>query len=355
MNDLESRRERYFRLSTQLAQTDGAELAVLDGLGPAGGWGRSQAVKVGSEQVFVKRVPITEQEAEDLLATRNGYGLPTFYNYGVGSMGLGVGRELAMHLKTTDWVLSGEHERFPLMYHYRVMPMAGERGLVNVEWHRNYVVYWAGDERIGRYALDRAEATHELVLCLEHLPIVLENWLIVNPSAFGSVLEELFGTIEFLRARGVIHFDLHYQNVMTDGQRTYLTDFGLVLDQSFTLSEEERAFFDRNALYDYARCVSGLDYFLQHWYGRLSEEARAELCGRFGVAFGAGPREEARALVGHVEELGLDAGYTAAVVRLREAFVLVSGFYSALQKNPRKDTLFPGVELERVLRAAGVL
>lgn len=349
--DLESRRRRYFEMSTRLAMLESDELRGTEEPGRSTpGWGRNHVMEVGGDRVFVKRVPITESEREDLLSTRNRYELPTFYNYGVGSVGLGVGRELVSHIKTTNWVLNGELEGFPLMYHYRVVPISGERVAPDAERHRGYVEYWAGDENIDRYVRERSEATHELVLVLEYFPFVLENWLTQNPGHLRSVLEDLYRTIEFLRSRGVIHFDLHFQNVMTDGERTYLTDFGLVLDSAFALSEEERAFFDRNTLYDYGRCVSCLDFAVQGWYRGLSESGREEVCRRFGLPFGAGPWWEARSLMPHIEELGLNAEDVAEVVRLREAYALVIDFYATMQKNPRKDTEFPAAELARILK-----
>ncbi|AXE87352.1 hypothetical protein C1703_20350 [Streptomyces sp. Go-475] len=33
----------------------------------------------------------------------------------------------------------------------------------------------------------------------------------------------------FLNARGLLHFDALFQNILTDGRRLYFTDFGLTL------------------------------------------------------------------------------------------------------------------------------
>ncbi|MGW6928827.1 hypothetical protein ACWGE0_02110 [Lentzea sp. NPDC054927] len=41
-------------------------------------------------------------------------------------VGLRRWRELAVHTMTTDWVLAGEHEGFPLMYQWRVLPHPGQ-------------------------------------------------------------------------------------------------------------------------------------------------------------------------------------------------------------------------------------
>src|SRR5258708_27476345 len=62
------------------------------------------------------------------------------------------------HVKTTNWVLDGQIETFPLMYHYRVIPFSGKRAEVDHERHKRYVEYWGGNENIGRYILDRSSA-----------------------------------------------------------------------------------------------------------------------------------------------------------------------------------------------------
>ncbi|MGB3295935.1 MAG: hypothetical protein WBB01_23375, partial [Phormidesmis sp.] len=80
------------------------------------GWGTNQTIFVGQSQVFVKRIPITDIEYNHLFSTKNLYDLPTYFNYGLGSAGLGAFRELVTHLKTTHWVLAEEIATFPLMY-----------------------------------------------------------------------------------------------------------------------------------------------------------------------------------------------------------------------------------------------
>ena len=49
------------------------------------------------------------------------------------------------------------------------------------------------------------------------------------------VLAEMCATITFLRNQGIIHLDTNFFNMLTDGTRVYLTDFGLALDQHFEL------------------------------------------------------------------------------------------------------------------------
>ncbi|HEY8987214.1 MAG TPA: protein kinase family protein, partial [Streptomyces sp.] len=97
----------------------------------AGIGGRSGELDVDGTRVFVKRVPLTDVELENARSTANVFGLPLYYQYGVGSAGFGAWRELAVHVMTTGWVLGGEYEGFPLMYHWRVLPDSPPEGFVD--------------------------------------------------------------------------------------------------------------------------------------------------------------------------------------------------------------------------------
>ena len=97
-NQIELRRERYFKLSSQIAQLDNAQLRSLfdnsESNESSTGWGMNHAIVLGQFKVFVKRVPVTNIEYDNLFSTRNLYDLPTSYNYGFGSTGFGVFRQL---------------------------------------------------------------------------------------------------------------------------------------------------------------------------------------------------------------------------------------------------------------------
>jgi len=111
---------------------------------------------------------------------------------------------------------------------------------VDMERHRGYVEYWNSNENIGRYLLDRANANYELVLFLEHMPYAMEAWVLANRHKISQVLEDLRRAITFLRKNGMVHFDANFENVVSDGKQAYLTDFGLVLDKRFTLTQMRR-------------------------------------------------------------------------------------------------------------------
>ena len=69
----------------------------------------------------------------------------------------------------------------------------------------------------------------------------------------GRVVEQVWHAIDFLRKNGMIHFDCHHRNILTDGEDIYLTDFGLVLDKSFDLRQIELDFFAKHRYYSYGQ------------------------------------------------------------------------------------------------------
>jgi hypothetical protein len=70
-----------------------------------------------------------------------------------------------------------------------------------------------------------------------------------------------------MNGRSMLHFDLNSENVLTDGERLYVTDFGLALCSNFDLSPAERAFFEAHRLYDRAY----VDWVFVEWLTRHAE------------------------------------------------------------------------------------
>ncbi|GGV69632.1 hypothetical protein GCM10010228_25400 [Streptomyces massasporeus] len=117
----------YDTVATSLALLGDAELRELvDSAVPlgAGIGGTSARLDVSGTPVFVKRVPLTdlEQRPERRRSTANVFGLPMICQYGIGGPSFGAWREVAAHAMTTNWVLSGQFQGVPLMYHWRVLP-----------------------------------------------------------------------------------------------------------------------------------------------------------------------------------------------------------------------------------------
>ncbi|MDF3293621.1 hypothetical protein [Streptomyces silvisoli] len=186
--------------------------------------------------------------------------------------GFGAWRELAAHIMTTGWVLKNEYAGFPLLYHWRVLPdsppadFADEFGGIE-----GAVANWDGSPAVRRRLEAIGRSSFSLVLFLEHVPQTLAAWLggardAAWPEPGGElsyrwVEDELLRGTEFMSTRGLVHFDAHFGNLITDGQQVYFTDFGLVLSRDFELSAEEGAFLADHLVYD--RCyVQG--HLLRH-------------------------------------------------------------------------------------------
>lgn len=367
-NRIKDRRSRYFNLSSQIAQLDNVELrSLFEGNGQSNlGWGRTHIAEVGEHQVFVKRIPVTKLEYENLFSTKNLYNLPTYFNYGLGSAGLGVAgfnifRELIAHIKITNWLLEEKIANFPLMYHYRIIPYQGEHIDLNTDKSllKNFVEYWGNDSNVGNYMIDRANANYELVLFFEYVPYVLETWLVENPSQLQKTWDELKIAISFLRSKGIIHFDLHFGNILTDGEQIYLTDFGLVVDKSFALSSEEVSFFEQNRFYDYGEVLRNLGHLIRGWYDSCSQKDKFRIMEKYGIDRSWENYRLGKVLLENIErinadrDIDLDKFYVDSIVKYRSIITLIQNFFVEIWRNNRKDTQFPHAQLQLMLRDTG--
>jgi hypothetical protein len=191
----DARLRAYSAVSTSLAlRSDHGLRELVDAATPLGRGigGESAALKVDGIPVFVKLVPLTALEAlpGHRQSTANAFALPAFCQYGIGSIGsptanafalpafchygigsigspgFGVWRELAAHAMTTNWVIAGHHQGFPLMYHWRVLPdrrTAISEELADTE---KAVAYWGGRAQVRSRieALQQAPASVALFL-----------------------------------------------------------------------------------------------------------------------------------------------------------------------------------------------
>ncbi|MEU6797717.1 protein kinase family protein [Nonomuraea wenchangensis] len=332
-------------VSTALARYDDRQLAELlereavplgTGIG-----GASARLDVSGTPVFVKRVPLTEPELRHPHSTANLFGLPPFCQYGIGSPGFGAWRELAAHTMTTEWVLTGRSPAFPLLYHWRVLPDAEPAplhgDLADIE---RTVTYWEGAPGVRRRLEALAEAPASLTLFLEHFPCNLHQWLDERVRAGDAdhactlVDQGLRETVSFMNAGGLLHFDAHFENVLTDGRRFYLTDFGCAVSTRFDLSEEEQVFYRRHLTYDRTYTLT----FLVNW-----------LAGAFHGVDWAGRRELVRQWAAGERPAGVPGGVAALLSRHSPLATVLNGFYHELQSESRK-TPYP---LEEIRQVAG--
>lgn len=255
-------------IATSLSLLSDHELAELVESGTplgTGMGGRAALVEVDGTRVFVKRVPLTdlERRPENVRSTANLFDAPPYFHYGIGSPGLGAWRELAVHTMTTNWVLADHFPGFPLMHHWRVLPDVPQplpSQLADVE---RAVAYWGGSEAVRERIEGLRTASVYLTLFLEYVPHTLHDWLDAQlrtddaDAACVLVERQLAEITDFLADRQLLHFDAHFQNILTDGRQLYLADYGLALSARFRLTPQERVFFDRHRHYD-------RDYTIRH-------------------------------------------------------------------------------------------
>lgn len=262
-DDHDERLARYASASTALALLSDRRLTELVDAAPlvgSGIGGTSVALEIEGVPVFAKRVPLTdlERRPENVMSTANLFGLPMFCQYGIGAPGFGAWREMAANTMTTNWVLSGGCESFPLMYHWRVLPGPAPIELAGDEWQ--------GSPAIRQRCEAITAASARVVLFLEHLPQALPDWLAAQAAAGVDTIEaacamverELLTAVPFMNAHGLLHFDAHFGNVLTDGRRLYLGDLGLATSPRFELSATERQFVADNTTHDRCHVLSQL-------------------------------------------------------------------------------------------------
>ena len=361
-NHLNQRQQRYFQLSAALAQRDNTHLQVPPkaSVGQVG-WGTSQTLTLEGAPIFIKRIPVTQTEYAQMFSTQNIYNLPTFYQYGFGSVGMGIFRELVTHIKTTNWVLAGEIETFPLLYHYRIVPTAVPSAAVDMAYHQRYVTYWGDDANVSRYLLDRAAAPYELILYLEHIPHTVATWVRTHQAHIPQVMADTKAAVTFLRDHGIIHFDSHFFNLLTDGERTYLTDFGLALDKNFALSPAEAQFYQQHTAYDYGNLLWGLGTHIYGLYRELPEAEKQRIRALYGMPEDETLEELLLPLLTHANEIKesklihLEESYVASVNQYLPVIVCMHDFYVAMRRNNQKDTLFDHARLQNLLVETGFI
>ncbi|GGT00745.1 hypothetical protein GCM10010176_050890 [Nonomuraea spiralis] len=347
---------RYADVASTLALHSDRRLAgLLERAGALGTGigGASALLDVDGVPVFAKRVPLTDLEREpaNVMSTANLFELPPFCQYGVGSPGFGSWRELAAHVMTTNWVLAGHTDAFPLLYHWRVLPGAPPPAEEHADVEAA-VRYWGGAPAVGERLRALAEASAGIVLFQEYVPHNLDAWLAARladgpeaaAEACAMVEARLTADVSFMNGHGLTHFDGHFGNLLTDGDRLYVADLGLATSPRFELSGEERAFLGRNAGHD-------LGYALM----RLVNWLVSNVCG-VPVAGPPAPRDAfVRACAeGDADLSGIPPVAAAIIRRHAPVAAAMNGFYWDLFGADRA-TPFPREQVEHALAPPGTL
>jgi hypothetical protein len=331
---------KYARASTALAACPQFEF-------PAGR--AAFTMDVDGVPVFVKRIALTDLEILWGYTTANLWNLPAFCQYGVGSPGFGAWRELAANVMATNWVLAGESAAFPLLYHWRVVPGAPPV----IEEHRDAAAaaeYWGGSAEV-RGRLDAvASASSSLVLFSEHLPFTLVDWL---PSLSGPELVSTYVMVErclregvtLMNGHGLHHFDIHFGNLLSDGNRLYFGDLGLATSQRFNLSGAEREFLDHHTTHDAAYAAMGLVNWIATNVCGITVPSHAGSAAR---------KEFVRRCASGFTPPGLDSALAAILRTYAPVAAVMNDFYWELF-GTRRDEPYPAAEVAALLPLGALL
>ncbi|GGK83906.1 hypothetical protein Ppa06_43130 [Planomonospora parontospora subsp. parontospora] len=311
--------------------------------------GTSVLLDVQGVPVFAKRIPLTDLECRpgNVMSTANLFGVPPFCQYGVvefAGPGFGAWRELAAGVMTTGWVLAGRSAAFPLLYHWRVLPGAPPP----TEEHADVeavVKYWDGSPAVRDRLHALAGASASIVLFQEFIPHTLDDWLAAGRdaalAATAMVESCLLTDVAFMNGQGLMHFDGHFGNILTDGERLYIADLGLAVSPRFDLSEQEAGFLERNRTHD-------IGYALM----RLVNWLVTGVCGVETPPDGVPVRRNAyiRACADGADPAGAPPAAAAVIRRYAPVAAAMNDFYWDLYGVSR-TTPYPSEEIERALSA----
>jgi len=238
-------------------------------------WGFNKVITFNKTKIFIKAIPVAKLFAENKnhLNSANLYKIPAFYNYGFGSAGTNPWREVLLHIKTTNFVLSDKCHNFPLLYHYRIIEDDNndnfETGL-----NERLLKRWDNNKNIIKYLKDRSKSKYKIVLFLEYIPNVAYQYLQDNPNFMRPFYDETKRIVGFMNKNGILHNDGHLGNyVIDDKENVYITDFGLSLDKDFDLNKEEKRFMIMNKKLD---VVYTIDNIMANYVQRCVYDPRIE-------------------------------------------------------------------------------
>jgi len=310
-------------------------------------WGTAASTNIVIEKreipIFIKTIPLTEKEAHSERSTENLFDLPLYYQYGVGSAGFGVWRELSAYLMGTNWALAGECPNFPLVYHWCVLPRSPLSKLLlseqEAELERKFI-YWDRSIPIRTFLEERGKASSMVVIFMEYIPETLEGWLDRKFSESGNIAESDIAMVDsnlrditnFINSHDMLHFDMGFRNILTDGKRLYLADFGLALSLSFNLSSAEQDFFERHRNYDkYCTTAHLVNWLVVNLYG---EEKFKEVLQEY--AKGRSPKKLAPLI-------------QSIITRYAPIAIIMDDFFRKLRAD-KKTTPFPAAKLAEIFR-----
>ncbi|MFD1546713.1 hypothetical protein [Nonomuraea guangzhouensis] len=160
-------------------------------------------------------------------------------------------------------------------------------------------------------------------------------------AASGMVESCLVTDVAFMNDQGLMHFDAHFGNILTDGERLYIADLGLATSPRFDLSTQEIEFLDRNRTHD-------IGYALM----RLVNWLVTHVCG-VKVPQNGGPVQRnayIRACADGADPAGAPPAVAAMIRRYAPVAAAMNDFYWDLFGSDR-TTPYPSEQIERAMNA----
>lgn len=159
-------------------------------------------------------------------------------------------------------------------------------------------------------------------------------------ASVTMVESQLSGQIAEMNRHGLFHFDSHFANVLTDGDRIYFADFGLATSPSFDLDAVEGQFLEANSTYDLCNVLT-----------RLVNQVVTSLCR-------VSSRSERNSLVRGVAAGGptppwLDPAPGAVIARYAAVAAVINQFHERIYGHDRR-TQYPATEAAAALALAGL-
>lgn len=188
-----------------------------------------------------------------------------------------------------------------------------------------------------------AGASASLVLFLEDIPMPLKVWLAEQTAggeqasrAAATMLEtQRLGLAAFTATREVLHLDVYFDNVLTDGTRLYLADCGLAASCDFELSGEEVVLMERASTHDVVYAITWLVSWAVSSFGDPS-------C----VGDPVARHDYVRGCARGAAVAPLPESAAGMLRRYAPVAAIVNGFYADLF-TVRRDTPYPAEELRR--------
>ena len=245
-----NRFDLYNKLSNKLVILTDKELLELTNIqSEIKKWGDHGVIKLEGNNIFFKKLPLSDKFELSQFNTKNLYNIPVNCNYGFGSAGINPWRELITHIKTSNFVLTRVIENFPLLYYYRIIKDDShnfETGMNEKLLERfNFKNYHL-------YLEERAKCSYKIIMFLEYIPNMLFKFINNDINYVKYFFKESTKILDFLQTNGILHLDTHWGNYLVDNNgKLYLTDFGIVLDKNFDLDEKEKLFMKKNKLLPY--------------------------------------------------------------------------------------------------------